>query len=105
MSAAALLVLVAIGISPLQRDRGGHSAPPSIQTLAVLPFKPLLPTERDESLELGMTESMIASLGARGGLTIRPLSSILRYGSPEQDPLAAGRALRAESVLDGSLPH
>jgi len=66
MSAAALLVLVAIGIFLFERVRGGHSAPsaasaPSaIQTLAVLPFKPLLPTERDESLELGMTESMIA---------------------------------------------
>jgi TolB-like protein/Tfp pilus assembly protein PilF len=105
LSAAALLVLVAIGIFLLQRDRGGHSAAPSIQTLAVLPFKPLLPTERDESLELGMTESMIASLGARGGLTIRPLSSVRRYGSPEQDPLAAGRALGAESVLDGALQH
>jgi DNA-binding winged helix-turn-helix (wHTH) protein/TolB-like protein/Flp pilus assembly protein TadD len=104
MSAAALLVLVAIAIFLFERDRG-HSAPPSIQTLAVLPFKPLLPTERDESLELGMTESMIANLGARGGLTIRPLSSVRRYGSPEQDPLAAGRALDAESVLDGALQH
>jgi DNA-binding winged helix-turn-helix (wHTH) protein/tetratricopeptide (TPR) repeat protein len=109
MSAAALLVLVAIGAFLFQRDRGGHSAPPAIETLAVLPFKPLLPTEpdaqRDESLELGMTESMIASLGARGGLTIRPLSSVRRYGSIEQDPLAAGRALHAESVLDGALQH
>jgi DNA-binding winged helix-turn-helix (wHTH) protein/tetratricopeptide (TPR) repeat protein len=105
MSAAALLVLVAIGIFLLERGRDGHSAPPTIQTLAVLPFKPLLPTERDESLELGMTESMIASLGARGGLTIRPLSSVRRYGSLEQDPLAAGRALRAASVLDGALQH
>ena len=111
MSAAALLVLVAIGIFLFERVRGGHSAPsatsapPAIQTLAVLPFKPLLPTERDESLELGMTESMIASLGARGGLTIRPLSSVRRYGSLEQDPLAAGRALHAESVLVGALQH
>jgi TolB-like protein/Tfp pilus assembly protein PilF len=105
MSAVALLVLVALGIFLLERGRGGHFAPPTIQTLAVLPFKPLLPTERDESLELGMTESMIASLGARGGLTIRPLSSVRRYGSLEQDPLAAGRALHAESVLDGTLQH
>src|SRR5882757_6646582 len=105
MSAVVLLVLVAIGILLLETGRVGHSAPPAIQTLAVLPFKALLPTERDEALELGMTESMIASLGARGGLTIRPLSSVRRYGSIEQDPLAAGRALHAESVLDGSLQH
>jgi serine/threonine-protein kinase len=52
-----------------------------------------------------MTESMIASLGAHDGLTIHPLSSVRRYGSIEQDPLAAGRALHAESVLDGCLQH
>jgi DNA-binding winged helix-turn-helix (wHTH) protein/TolB-like protein len=105
MGAAAVLVLVAIGILILERGRGGLSAPPAIHTLAILPFKPLLTTERDESLELGMTESMIASLGAHEGLTIHPLSSVRRYGSIEQDPLAAGRALHAEWVLDGSLQH
>ena len=105
MSAAALAVLVAIGTFLVQRGRDGHSASPAIHIVAVLPFKPLLPTERDESLELGMTESMIASLGAHAGLTIQPLSSVRRYGSIEQDPLAAGRALHAESVLDGSLQH
>jgi TolB-like protein len=103
VSAAAVALLVAIGTFLVQRGRDGHSSPPAIQTVAVLPFKPLLPTERDESLELGMTESLIASLGARPGLTIRPLSSVRRYGSIEQDPLEAGRALLAESVLDGSL--
>jgi len=103
VSAAAVALLVAIGTFLVQRSRDGHSSPPAIQTVAVLPFKPLLATERDESLELGMTESLIASLGARPGLTIRPLSSVRRYGSTEQDPLAAGRALLAESVLDGSL--
>src|SRR6266700_3047811 len=38
MSAAALLVLVAIGTFLFQRGRDGHAAPPAIQTLAVLPF-------------------------------------------------------------------
>ena len=65
----------------------------------------LLPTERDESLELGRTASMIASLGAHDGMTVRPLSSVRRFGKIEQDPLAAGRALEAESVLDGALHH
>ena len=101
----AIVAIVAVGVVLLVRGGAGNSAAPPIQTLAVLPFKPLLPAERDESLELGMTESMIASLGARGGLTVSPLSSVRRYGAIEQDPLAAGRALHAESVLDGSLQH
>jgi DNA-binding winged helix-turn-helix (wHTH) protein/TolB-like protein len=105
VSAAALVLLVATGTYFVQRARNGHSSPAAMQTVAVLPFKPLLATERDESLELGMTESMIASLGAHAGLTISPLSSVRRFGSIEQDPVAAGRALHAESVLDGSLQH
>ncbi|MFL6603459.1 MAG: winged helix-turn-helix domain-containing tetratricopeptide repeat protein [Steroidobacteraceae bacterium] len=103
VSAAVLLALVAVGTFLFQRGRSEQSAAPA--TLAVLPFKPMYPAQRDESLELGMTESVIASLGARAGLTIRPLSSARRYGSIEQDPLVAGRALHAESVLDGSLQH
>jgi DNA-binding winged helix-turn-helix (wHTH) protein/TolB-like protein len=81
------------------------STPPASHTLAVLPFKPLLAAERDESLELGMTQSMIASLGAHEGMSVRPMSSVRRYGAADQDPLAAGRALHVESVLDGWLRH
>src|SRR5258705_8725610 len=45
-------------------------APVAGQTLALLPFKPLLPTDRNESLELGMTESLISSLGKYSPQTI-----------------------------------
>ena len=36
-------------------------------------------------------------------LRVPPLSAVRGYNSPEQDPLAAGRTLRAETVLDGSI--
>jgi DNA-binding winged helix-turn-helix (wHTH) protein/TolB-like protein/Tfp pilus assembly protein PilF len=107
IGATLLVALVALGTLLLQQGRSGHPATPEINTLAVLPFKSLLPAERDaqrdQPLELGMTESLIASLRARGGLTVRPLSSVARYDSIGQDPLAAGRALQAQSVLAGSL--
>jgi DNA-binding winged helix-turn-helix (wHTH) protein/TolB-like protein len=105
MGAAAIAILgVAVTVILL---RGGPDkvVPAVAKGLVVLPFRPLLPGERDESLELGMTESMIASLAAHPGLAVRPLSSVRRYGSLEQDPLAAGRALNADAVLDGSLQH
>jgi DNA-binding winged helix-turn-helix (wHTH) protein/TolB-like protein/Tfp pilus assembly protein PilF len=73
------------------------------QTLAILPFKPLLPTDRNESLELGMTESLISSLGKYSPQTIRPLSSVRRYAGLDQDVVAAGRELGVDTVLDGSL--
>ena len=73
------------------------------RTLAILPFKPLLPAERNESLELGMAESLISSLSQHSRETISPLSSVRRYGALDQDPIAAGRELGVDTVLDGSL--
>jgi TolB-like protein/Tfp pilus assembly protein PilF len=78
-------------------------APLKIQTLAILPFRPLLPAERNESLELGMTESLISSLGRYSPQAIAPLSSVRPYAAVNQDPVAAGRALGVGTVLDGSL--
>ena len=77
------------------------ASPGALPALAVLPFKPLVLTEREESLELGMTDSLIAKLSELDGHVVRPLSSVRRYAAPEQDPLAAARALDAQLVLDG----
>lgn len=73
------------------------------RTLAVLPFRPLVPDDRDESLELGMTETLVTSLNALHDHTVCPLSSVLRYGVPDQDAAEAGKELGVESVLEGSL--
>jgi TolB-like protein/predicted Zn-dependent protease len=69
-------------------------------TLAVLPFKPLTATDRNESLELGMAETLIRALNGPT-LHVLPLSSVRRYTKPEQDAVLAGRELGATSVLEG----
>ena len=85
-------------------DTKPEPAPPApAATLAVLPFKPLLAATRDEALELGMTDTLIARLSGIEDVTVRPLSSVRRYGELEQDALAAGRELHVASVLDGSI--
>jgi serine/threonine-protein kinase len=68
----------------------------------VLPFKPLTPDDRNESLELGMTETLIASLNSRR-LSVSPLSSVRRFAGIEQDGLAAARALGVQKVLEGHI--
>ena len=75
---------------------------PPTQTLAVLPFRPLTATDRNESLELGMAETLIARLN-NPGLVVSPLSAVRRYGDPDQDAVAAGRALGVDAVLEGHL--
>ena len=74
-----------------------------VVTLAVLPFKPLTESDRNESLELGMTETLIAGLNVGDHLQVSPLSSVRRYAGKDQDALAAGRQLGVMAVLEGYL--
>src|SRR5690606_6727092 len=71
-------------------------------TLAVLPFRPLTATDRNESLELGMAEALIAGLNT-AELTVSPLSAVRRFTDVEQDAVSAGRALGVHSVLEGHI--
>jgi DNA-binding winged helix-turn-helix (wHTH) protein/TolB-like protein/Flp pilus assembly protein TadD len=102
--AFALLVL-AFGFFVLKRfgaETTTSDAP--IKTIAVLPFKPLVAENRNESLELGMTDMLINKLSSNGGeIIVRPLGSIRKFNSLEQDSLAAGRELGVDSVLEGTI--
>lgn len=73
------------------------------RTLAVLPFKPLSANDRDESLELGMADTLIARLSSVREIVVKPVTAVRKYGGLDQDAVAAGRELAVEAVLDGSL--
>ena len=79
------------------------SSSPNEKRIAVLPFKPLVPASGDEVLELGMADSLITKLSNSRELIISSLPSVRKYGGLEQDPVAAGRALQVDSVLEGNL--
>jgi TolB-like protein/Tfp pilus assembly protein PilF len=85
--------------------RSADSVPEAqaIDTLAVLPFKPLLAGQRDEPLELGIADALITTLGNSSGIPVRPISTVGAYGDPAQDPVSAGRQLGVAAVLDGSI--
>jgi TolB-like protein/Flp pilus assembly protein TadD len=93
-----------------ERDEQGGSQPETVQppdgkrtSLAVLPFKPLVASSRDEALELGMTDTLIARLSGVADVIVSPLSSVRRFAGLEQDPMGAGRELRVGSVLEGTV--
>lgn len=77
--------------------------PPQITSIAVLPFKPLVAEARDESLEMGMADSLIAVLGNLTGITVRPISAVRKYTGLDQDALTAGREQRVDAVLEGNI--
>ncbi len=97
-SALLVLVVLAVGYYVLQ-----SRAVQSLQTLAVLPFKPLSSGASDEYLELGMADALITKLSRSSRLIVRPTSAIRRYTGPDADALAAGRALQVEAVLEGNI--
>lgn len=77
--------------------------PPQITSIAVLPFKPLVADARDESLEMGMADSLITVLGNLNGITVRPISAVRKYTGLDQDALTAGREQRVDAVLEGNI--
>lgn len=99
--AVAALLAAVIGMAIVTTIRS-HRAPAPVMTLAVLPFQPLTPADRNESLELGMAETLIVGLNA-DQLSVSPLSSVRRYSGGEQDALAAARELGVGSVLEGHI--
>jgi TolB-like protein/DNA-binding winged helix-turn-helix (wHTH) protein/Flp pilus assembly protein TadD len=75
----------------------------SIPSIAVLPFKPLVADNRDESLEMGMADTLITRLSHIRQVVVRPTSAVRKYTGLEQDAAAAGREQRVDAVLDGNI--
>lgn len=79
----------------------GSAARP--RTLAVLPFRPLVSQSREEALELGIADALVTTLGGSGGIAVRPIAATRRYADGDHDPVAVGRQLAVDAVLDGSI--
>ena len=72
------------------------------KSIAVLPFKSVGPEVGDEYLGLEIADTLITRLSSTKQLVVRPLGAVRKYGDKNQDPIAAGRELSVELVLDGS---
>ncbi len=73
----------------------------NIKTLAVLPFKNL-DKDEDNSLSLGLTDSLISRLGSLKRWTIRPFSAVEKFGKGKKDSLQFGTELKCDAVLVGT---
>ena len=65
----AALSLIAVTLTYISRP----TQPVSIKSIAVLPFKPLGTEGRDEALELGMADTLIARLSNIREIDVRPI--------------------------------
>ncbi len=103
---AALMIIAVVGLvfflwlsgKPPRIEAGSE-----LQSIAVLPFKTLGGNQVDEYLGVGLTDSLITRLSAVKQVSVKPTSAVLKYGRPDQDPIAAGRDLGVDAVLEGSV--
>jgi serine/threonine-protein kinase len=100
----ALLFMLALFAATAWRPRAAPPPAPASQhmALAVLPFRSLSPAPRDEALELGMAESLIAQLSRASALRVRSLAASQRLDGRNRDPVDSGRRLGVAYVVEGS---
>lgn len=74
-----------------------------LDSVAVLPFKSLLPGQVNPALELGMADTLIGELSALAHVRVSPLGTVRRFATLDQDPIKAGAELGVAAVLEGSI--
>jgi eukaryotic-like serine/threonine-protein kinase len=79
----------------------GVAAKPTVQTIAVLPFRDISAATSD-SWAIGMTDAIISRLTSLQNLAVRPTTSVLKYAKDAPEPVEAAKALGVESILEGT---
>ncbi|MET0754123.1 MAG: tetratricopeptide repeat protein [Pyrinomonadaceae bacterium] len=100
--AAAILILTFAVIWFYSRSKAINSVS-APKTIAVLPFKSLNADGNDDFLGTGMSDTLIAKLGNLQNLAVRPTNSVIKYANDKRDAIAAGRELKVDVVLDGTV--
>lgn len=77
--------------------------PPVRPAVAILPFRDLSPGPEDEYLGVGTAVALITRLSRISGIVVRPTGAILKYVSAPADPRDAGRELRVDAVVEGTV--
>ena len=57
------------------------------------------------TLGLALCDVLVTRLSSLHHLVVRPTSAVLKDQAPGTDTVAAGRELRTDAVLEGSLQH
>jgi TolB-like protein len=101
VSLPAIAMVIALSSSLSRNKTAPPPNPSSVSAIAVLPFE----DAASESNEYGlwMTEALITRLSRIKRFKVRPASDVLKYNGRDRDPVAAGRELGVEWVIEGSV--
>jgi TolB-like protein/DNA-binding winged helix-turn-helix (wHTH) protein len=79
------------------------SPPAAIRSIAILPFDTSGSDRGDQHLGLGLSDLLITRLSNVHHLIVRPTSAIREFADRHIDARKAGRDLRVDAVLEGSI--
>ncbi len=104
LAISVVIIALAIGLFYWVSRWKSRSNPVSAaeRSIAVLPFRPLVTNAEDEYLGLGLTDALITRMGNLHKIIVRPVGAVRKYAQVD-DPVAAGRQLAVQSVLEGSI--
>lgn len=74
-----------------------------IDSIAVLPLKSLSAGEDDQTLSLGLTDSLITKIGSLRSIAVRPLNAVVKTAETEADSIEIGKKLKTDAVLEGTI--
>ncbi|HEV7397836.1 MAG TPA: winged helix-turn-helix domain-containing protein [Pyrinomonadaceae bacterium] len=74
---------------------------PSMQSIAVLPFKSIIKGDEETFLGPGLADALIMRLSSIRNVKVRPTSAVLKYTDFKDDPLQVGRELNVDALLTG----
>lgn len=94
-----LALAAATSVFYLRKEGGGEA----IRSLAVLPFLNVANDSNTEFLSDGITESTIDSLSQLPHLKVLASGTVFTYKGRTVDPRAAGRELKVDAVVTGSV--
>jgi DNA-binding winged helix-turn-helix (wHTH) protein/TolB-like protein/Tfp pilus assembly protein PilF len=100
IAVAVAAIIISVTSIAIFRARRGDMP----RTIAVLPFKPLVPGSGDVYLQLGMADALITDLSNVREIRVRPTSSVIMY-TAAADPAAIGEKLGVDAVLDGRIQN
>jgi serine/threonine protein kinase/tetratricopeptide (TPR) repeat protein len=83
-------------------DRPRAHSRPKCPTLAVVPLRVRGPSA-DQFLSISLAEALIHRLSSTGKLLVRPISSVIRYASDENDWAKVARELNVDLVVEGTV--
>jgi serine/threonine protein kinase/TolB-like protein/tetratricopeptide (TPR) repeat protein len=91
---------------PLEGDVPPGTPLRDTRAIAVLPLKSRSATAdvaADQALRVGMADALVTKLGQVRQLAVRPTSATVPYLDQDYDAVAVGRALKVDTVLEGTL--